>query len=67
MKDWVFDWNDEKNKKLLLERNISFEEVVYYIEKGNIISIIDHPNQKKYPGQKIFNESPRSRAARYQI
>ncbi len=54
MTDIQFDWNDEKNAKLIAERNISFEEIVHFIENGNVLSIIDHPNQEKYPGQRIF-------------
>ena len=36
------------------ERNISFEEVVFYIEHGQILDILKHPNQDKYPDQRIF-------------
>lgn len=49
-----FSWNDEKNRLLKIERNISFEEVIFYIEKKQILDILDHPNQEKYRGQKIF-------------
>ena len=48
----VYDWNDEKNELLIEERGISFEEIVAYIEAGNLIDTIEHPNPKKYPGQK---------------
>jgi hypothetical protein len=36
------------------ERNVSFEEVVFYIEKGQLLDIIENPNQVGYKGQKIF-------------
>ena len=49
-----FFWNNEKNQLLKTERNISFEEVVFYIEKKQILDIVEHPNQEKYKGQKIF-------------
>ena len=49
-----FSWNIDKNKQLQEERNISFEEVVFYIEKGLLLDIVEHPNQEKYSGQKIF-------------
>ncbi len=49
----IYSWNPEKNKKLILERGISFEEIVLNIELGHEIEIYDHPNQEKYPGQKI--------------
>ena len=50
----LFEWNDGKNYKLREERGISFEDIVYYIEKGDILDIIPHPQLDKYPGQKIF-------------
>ena len=49
-----FSWITDKNKQLQEERNISFEEVVFYIEKGLLLDIVEHPNQEKYSGQKIF-------------
>jgi hypothetical protein len=47
-------WNNDKNDKLKKERNISFEDVIYYIENGKLLAILKHKNQKKYPGQKIY-------------
>ena len=32
----------------------SFEQVVLHIEQGDLIDIIDHPDQIKYHGQKIL-------------
>ena len=49
-----FAWNSEKNKKLRSQRGISFEEIVFHIERGQVLDILDHPNQEKYGGQKIF-------------
>jgi hypothetical protein len=50
----TFSWNDEKNALLKSERQISFEEIVLYIEMGFLLDVLEHPNQKKYKGQKIF-------------
>ena len=50
----AFNWKPEKNEWLKLNRNICFEDVVYFIEKGNILDIIENPNQKRYKGQKIY-------------
>jgi uncharacterized DUF497 family protein len=50
----IFDWNDEKNKQLRSERGVSFEEVVYYLTHDGVLDTIEHPNQKRYPGQRIF-------------
>jgi len=49
-----FSWNNEKNRLLKSERNISFEDVVFYIEKQHVLDIVQHPNQERYKGQKIF-------------
>ena len=49
-----FTWNDEKNEKLKTGRNISFEEVVFFIERGYLLDILEHSNKKKYLGQRIF-------------
>jgi len=50
----VFKWNAEKNEILLRKRGITFEEIVQRIESGNSVIETEHPNQKKYPGQKIL-------------
>ncbi|MCD4721420.1 MAG: DUF4258 domain-containing protein [Desulfobacula sp.] len=49
-----FQWNAEKNEVLAKERGITFEEIVQKIEAGAVVINTDHPNKKKYPGQKIM-------------
>ena len=49
-----FSWSAEKNKKLREERGISFEEIVFHIESGDLLAVLDHPNQKRYPGQRLL-------------
>ena len=49
-----FEWDDEKNEKLKNERGVSFEGVVFHIANNYILDIVPHPNQNKYPGQKVF-------------
>lgn len=48
-----YNWDPSKNEKLKVERNISFEEVVLHIEQGDEVDVFEHPNQERYPGQKI--------------
>jgi len=48
-----FSWSHEKNRLLQETRGISFEEIVFHIERGDVLDILVHPNQKKYSGQKI--------------
>lgn len=50
----VFDWDDQKNEKLKIDRNISFEEVIVAIESEKLLDIIEHQNKRKYINQKIF-------------
>ena len=49
-----FSWDIEKNKRLKAERGISFEEIVFHIERGDVLDILEHPNQDRYRGQRIF-------------
>jgi len=49
-----FDWDDAKNVKLRAERGIGFEDVVFHIERGDLLDILAHPNPERYAGQRIF-------------
>ena len=49
-----FSWNEDKNRRLNVERNISFEEVVFYIEQGQLLDIVELSNPERYGGQRIF-------------
>ena len=39
---------------LMESREICFEDVVFHIEKGDILDDYQHPNQQKYAGQRIM-------------
>jgi uncharacterized DUF497 family protein len=49
----IYNWSPDKNQLLLKERGISFERIVFEISIGNEITVLEHPNQEKYPGQRI--------------
>jgi len=49
-----FNWDNNKNIELQKQRGISFEVVIYHIEIGRIVDILEHPNKTKYPNQRIF-------------
>ena len=49
-----YEWDPEKNEWLKNERGISFEKVIFHLSQGDLWRIADHPNQEKYPGQKIY-------------
>ena len=48
-----FNWDSEKNERLTKDRGISFEEIVFHIGNENEVDLFEHPNQDRYPGQKI--------------
>jgi uncharacterized DUF497 family protein len=47
-------WDEGKNQLLQLQRNISFEQVLDKLERGNILDRKSHPNVDKYPNQEVF-------------
>ena len=49
-----FDWDSKKNEFLKATRNISFEAIIVHLERGDVWKIATHPNQAKYPGQKML-------------
>jgi len=50
----LFEWDEEKNRRLKEERNVCFEDVVAQIYEGRLIDVIKHPNRDKYPNQNIY-------------
>jgi hypothetical protein len=49
-----FSWNSEKNAKLKAERGGSFEDVVFHIERGGLLEVLEHPNRERFAHQRIF-------------
>ncbi|MCI5144572.1 MAG: toxin [Candidatus Electrothrix sp. AR3] len=49
-----YEWNPQKNEKLKKERNISFEQIIFHLSQGDVWKTANHPDQKKYPGQKLY-------------
>ena len=49
-----YKWDLPKNEKLKVQRGISFEQIVMHIELGDVLDLVFHPNQEKYPGQQII-------------
>ena len=50
----IYNWDSDKNQELNLNRGISFEKAVFYIEHGGLLDDIVHPNVTDYPNQRIF-------------
>jgi uncharacterized DUF497 family protein len=49
-----YDWDELKNAKLKAERGICFEDIVTVIGEGSLLDVLHHPNQSKYPNQRIY-------------
>ena len=49
-----YKWDFQKNETLKVERGISIEQIVMHIERGDVLDLVAHPNQEKYPGQQII-------------
>lgn len=50
----TYDWDNEKNELLIRTRGVSFEEVISVLESGDVLDVIDHPNQERYSHQKMY-------------
>ena len=50
----TYRWNEKKNEQLKQSRGISFEDVVLALESGGLLDVLTHPNQRRYPNQKVL-------------
>ncbi len=50
----AYNWNSDKNKKLIEERGISFESVIFHLQNNGLLDDIQHPNFNEYPNQLVF-------------
>ena len=50
----TFDWSVSKNRQLMTQRGISFEDAIIAIDEGGLVDVAEHPNQERYPGQMIY-------------
>jgi hypothetical protein len=49
-----FDWNIEKNDWLRAVRGVTFEEIVFHIQAGDLLDVLEHSKHGRYPGQRVF-------------
>jgi len=47
-------WPPDKNDLLKAERGISFEDVTVALAAGALLQIVEHPNQQRYPRQRVM-------------
>ena len=50
----TFDFDNEKNEVLYRKRGVTFHMVIAAIADNGILLDFDHPNQQKYPKQKVL-------------
>ena len=54
MQDHYDLWQAKQNAQLIRERGISFERVIFHIERDEILDVVKHPNPSRYPNQRMF-------------
>ncbi|HEX9710712.1 MAG TPA: BrnT family toxin [Candidatus Thermoplasmatota archaeon] len=47
-------WNPEKNEALKAERGISFERIVLAVADRDVLDVLRHPNEARYPNQRVL-------------
>ena len=50
----VLDWNIEKNEWLREVRGVTFEEIVFHVQAGDLLDVLEHDKPDRYPGQRVF-------------
>lgn len=50
----IYEYSVDKNKRLINEPHISFEEIIAALDNGQLLDVVKQPNQNKYPNQKIY-------------
>ena len=50
----LINWNTQKNQWLKENRKICFEDILFYLNNNLLVDDIEHPNKKKYPGQRMM-------------
>ncbi len=49
-----FNWSHIKNQQLIEDRQISFEDILFFIQKDRLLDDTEHPNKAKDPNQRVF-------------
>jgi uncharacterized DUF497 family protein len=49
-----FAFDQAKNEQLYIRRGVTFHRVIEAIAEKGILLNFDHPNQQKYPNQKVL-------------
>ncbi len=49
-----YEFSEDKNRLLIKERGVSFEDIISAIENGGLIDTVKHSNTSKYPTQEVY-------------
>ena len=49
-----YEYSDSKNRLLINERHISFEEIIAALNNKQLLDIVEQPNKNKHPNQKAY-------------
>ncbi len=49
-----YTWDDAKNEWLRRNRGLTFDDVVYHLEHGDVLADLLHPNQNRYPDERLY-------------
>lgn len=49
-----FRWSPNKNQALKAARGVSFESIVIAVEGVGLLDVVEHPNKRKYPNQRLL-------------
>lgn len=49
-----YEWSAKKNIQIKAKRGVSFEQVIFHLSQGDLWKVAPHPNQEKYPEQRIY-------------
>lgn len=53
-KKLIYNFSAEKNRWLIENRGISFEEIIAVLDENGSLDVIQHPNIEKYSHQKMI-------------
>ena len=49
-----YRWDPNKDEWLKRNRGLSFDDVVYHLENGDLLDDLLHPNQSRHPDERLY-------------
>ena len=49
-----FNWNPDKNREIIENRGISFEDIIFCLRSGGLLDDMAHPNKVKFSHQRVL-------------